>query len=1007
MIRQWSAAAGIVLMILGSASIANAWVCSTREATQVFPATTLPFGATSYLRDPDTLNDMLRFQMQYVGTAMGGPDPTGASETAPVGMYACRDAFLDQPDLQKCRLAVSSDLRSWGWVTARQMWDAGEPAEHYQMARLTASVAGLDSTTLFNRFWVRYPGASRYVASKFRTATSNDPYTQLVAPSTSPMSWPGMGTLVTRGVSLLDLAELPDFSNSLDDWLKGNETCPIAGTENAYRGVSIVNSCHEFKQTMGAINVTHFAPMNREMYWYYHRLAKSHMRDCADLTSIVAEFYGTFNSPDNTAERPYSANDTEAHECERFAFTYEMIAQHFLQDSWSTGHMFKRWGYANYSQFPTDVLLPGESAPPDFEPENEAPRRAGIALSVAALAGTIHGAKSVVYGLAREKLNPVLADQLESWHVFDDPLSGPFFEINSPISPIFDTIERTSWTNGDQILPGAGDMFWNPPGARASVLRDSVYAEQRTTFLACAAGSMRDVYETTRHGVYPHGKPTEPTLPLLDPESDDCWEHWATNRSMLGAIGAIPLTHFLYKRNVGVENVALQALYDGLATNKILDDRAGTTPNFPIGQDGDPDLTEDQLRLIRDRDKYLQRLKIRAIVDYADMSATYAANVIDSPNGTASARNDDEVTLFNIGSRPTNDAPFDPDVDYKDPLDVTQAAVGRAFWRGNLKQTCTEPPQTILSLRDRCIAGAEHGSDADACTACVDLAELHIPTCLRVDPAATFHSKCSVVGVDNIASPPAGLPHWWFDIAQRASTFTHDDGSEGSAVDCGFQSYFVALRWCTGTTQAQFDAGDLSAYHTITTEGITTSCGVPAEPPYQERVGVASPEVNSDGTPSPFISPMVAAFGRTLKNTPMPSPKCGIAVESSQDALVQAAIAPANLWDNRPLGVRELQTTQQYNELAVPRCGTVQRVSLWNRDCLTAMGQVGSNQSLATGWNPATGAQVAEGPGLCMIREPRQLIPYCQGPISMTCTSTGQCVPLSTPAPPVNRLDQF
>ena len=42
---------------------------------------------------------------------------------------------------------------------------------------------------------------------------------------------------------------------------------------------------------------------------------------------------------------------------------YEMFAQHFMQDAWASGHMWKRFGYPRLAQFPTTVeLSPGAEA---------------------------------------------------------------------------------------------------------------------------------------------------------------------------------------------------------------------------------------------------------------------------------------------------------------------------------------------------------------------------------------------------------------------------------------------------------------------------------------------------------------------------------------------------------------------------------------------------------------------------------------------------------------------
>jgi hypothetical protein len=763
------------------------------------------------------------------------------------------------------------------------------------------------------------------------------------------------------------------------------------GNRRVYSGIGVVESCHSFSHTMGALNATHFAPLNREMFTYYHRRAKEHMRTCAKLNPLIEEFYGRFNVPWNDSERPFSIHETEAHECERQAFMYEMIAQHFLQDAWSTGHMFKRWGFANFEDFPKDVLLPGEAEYPLHELNNGPARRAGMALTLAALAGTFHGAKAKVYPEARQRLGAAVGDFLEAHGYLDDPLSGPFFTLAKPFA---EGEQRTSWISGGLVFAGAGDMFWNPAGAHGSVLGDTIYDQQRTTLLACAGGSMRDVYSTPgAEGLQvtrAHGEPDEPLAPLLDPLSDACWDHWATNRSMLGALGPVNLLKLLYAQDGELKDVPIVALLMGIANAVVIDNRGGATPNFPQG-DPDPAAPDNEMRLFGDRDEFLSRLQTRAALDFIDIGATYLENAIISPDGNRSAQGQDAdghpITLLGMAApESATPPPAIPDVRYVDPPNNTLGMARQVFWRGDLENVCRESAAnggaTLWNLRSKCIAGASVGGDPDSCTACVDLAELHIPTCLRLSPAETFHSKCSVLGVESIDSPPAGLPPWWFQWQERAGAF--------SPIDCGYQSYFVALRWCAGSAGYQ-DNGALQTEEVLNVEGEGSGSCDAEQPEITKRIGFATMDFTSTGETRPFMRPMVDALVYKLTWKLAPDEPCMPRPRYSLDARVAAAVAPAKFWDNESWGEREVDGG--YFQLATPQCGTVQRASMWNRDCITALGQLGSNQNLAVSWNPATGEGISDfgQSDACLVREPRRLQAGC--PENMACTASGQCVP--------------
>jgi hypothetical protein len=79
-----------------------------------------------------------------------------------------------------------------------------------------------------------------------------------------------------RAVFLPELTQIPDVSNTVWDWLAGNEQCPIS-TLNALHqnGAELfsngdpsadINACHALARVMGATNSSHFLPGSKGFY---------------------------------------------------------------------------------------------------------------------------------------------------------------------------------------------------------------------------------------------------------------------------------------------------------------------------------------------------------------------------------------------------------------------------------------------------------------------------------------------------------------------------------------------------------------------------------------------------------------------------------------------------------------------------------------------------------------------------------------------------------------------
>jgi hypothetical protein len=271
----------------------------------------------------------------------------------------------------------------------------------------------------------------------------------------------GADVVVQRTMTIAEFAALPDFSFSLYDWISGNERCdPYASTGD--------ERCHQFKTHMGSINSSHFVPQSQRFYEHYHLLAMDRAAACADLEDQLAAADPT--TPDRL--------ESVLLACEQEALVIEAVGQHYLQDAWSMGHMWERWGGPELADHPEGLAA---------------------AQVVGATSGLIHGAKGLV-------------------SFADDPLCAPHADV-AFVDPV----------SFDEVL-GAGDLFWDSFLADGAV---AAHREQTAALLGCTINGMREVYEQTRqrHGVL---LPAEAGLADLsrDPLGTSCWGQRATHEAL-------------------------------------------------------------------------------------------------------------------------------------------------------------------------------------------------------------------------------------------------------------------------------------------------------------------------------------------------------------------------------------------------------------------------------------------------------------------------------------------
>lgn len=317
-------------------------------------------------------------------------------------------------------------------------------------------------------------------------------------PTYLPASFASATRTHTREVTAGEFAQLPDFSFGLWDWAQGHETCPINDGSDA-------TLCHDFASHMGPVNSNHFVPQAATSYASYHRLAVARAAQCHAMSTALVGSDGRF---DDTVKA-----------CEREALSLEAIGQHFLQDAWSMGHMWERWGSTSLDDFPGATVV----------------EKRDRAVLVALVSGFIHGARGVLQALPQ-------------WTTYDvnDAMCAPRPAVR--------------FVTDDGVLSrGVGDDYGAllfPP------LVSTQFGEQQQRFLDCATSGLLEVYEATGLSHGPVGT-SQPGLTRLDPTSARCFAQRATNEAMVQGM-AIDL------KTVGVQTtIPLDARFTSWLVPKV------------------------------------------------------------------------------------------------------------------------------------------------------------------------------------------------------------------------------------------------------------------------------------------------------------------------------------------------------------------------------------------------------------------------------------------------------
>ena len=281
----------------------------------------------------------------------------------------------------------------------------------------------------------------------------------------APVEFAGANKIASRCYGIDEMAQLPDFSYALWDWTSGNMQCPAAGA-----GVSPAD-CHDYGAYLGPLNASHFLPQAQAYFRHYHGIALQRAGACAEVRRKLAATPQFFRF---------------VQQCEQEAFTYEAVAEHYLQDAWSTGHMWQRWGSPELSDFPSR----------------------SVAVVLALTSGLIHGARGV--------LQSAFPD-----YDFPDPLCAP---IDPTVYGVPLVTHPVRYRQGSALTPGIGDVYMS--------LLASSYPQQLASLTACETGAIAEIAVAA-------GLPSAqlPASALSSSFDQACFSQRVTNESMLLGAG--------------------------------------------------------------------------------------------------------------------------------------------------------------------------------------------------------------------------------------------------------------------------------------------------------------------------------------------------------------------------------------------------------------------------------------------------------------------------------------
>jgi len=264
----------------------NSWAFKSEKARVVLapPAPAAPFPFPDYAfgltgSHPDdgvdtefniklpaqfTSNGGHRYVFAVLREAQSGTAAFDPNRAFLQGLYKCPES-AHTGSLAGCQALSAEDAKDipTPWLAIRRSWNT-ETSEHLTITEAAATAAGLPAS-LGRPFFLRYPGKNVRIVSP---ATPKSGF--VAGQSFVPTSPAALSAFVLRGISLYELAQVPDMSFSVQDWVAGNEVCPLTDLDGAFGpepgqpGYDPGEKfCHDYFGAVAALNSPHFAPGSR------------------------------------------------------------------------------------------------------------------------------------------------------------------------------------------------------------------------------------------------------------------------------------------------------------------------------------------------------------------------------------------------------------------------------------------------------------------------------------------------------------------------------------------------------------------------------------------------------------------------------------------------------------------------------------------------------------------------------------------------------------------------
>lgn len=388
-----------------------------------------------------------------------------------------------------------------GYAKVRTPWGPHPQSEHRRLFERTLELAGLPMS-------LRETFELTVHADDATLSGEEGRSYQSIRPVRS-----GARHIVRRELSVQAMANLPDNSYTLWDWASGNEICPPD------RGNADALDCHNYETHIGWLNANHMLPQSQLFYEHLHRLALDRAKECKLIH-------------DELLPPERARFDALLRACEKEALVLEAVGHHYLQDSWSMGHMWERWGGVEIADF-------------------RGSRPLGFA--IAAFTGTIHGAGAMIpFGAA------------------DDPMCAPHDDENYVDDPDAEPREH----------PGVGDVYLENFLFQA----DGPWAPQRRALFGCAVDGVRAVYAETAQV---HGAMQAAAAAEIDGSRHvtdlTCWRQRATNEAIATGCGIhLGVYPFQTQALSGVTSAPMIAGILPLALSSVLAEVVAGVETLPI-----------------------------------------------------------------------------------------------------------------------------------------------------------------------------------------------------------------------------------------------------------------------------------------------------------------------------------------------------------------------------------------------------------------------------------------